>query len=124
MSKVVKMIKAEKTKWVKALRSGKYKRGEGALLDEGAYCCLGVAEVAIAGKQPQEGPHYLPHGRYGLTQRIQSALAGCNDGDDREHIEHQFEKAGFDTIPKGSRVSNGDRRSSFKQIADWIEANL
>lgn len=36
------MKKAIATKWVKALRSGKYKQGRGCLLDEGKYCCLGV----------------------------------------------------------------------------------
>jgi hypothetical protein len=29
--------------WVEALRSGKYTQGTGALLNEGNYCCLGVA---------------------------------------------------------------------------------
>ncbi len=35
------------TEWVKALRSGKYKQGEGSLRYEGKHCCLGVlCEVA------------------------------------------------------------------------------
>jgi hypothetical protein len=35
-----------KAKWVKALRSGKYKQGQAALNPtEGHYCCLGVACV-------------------------------------------------------------------------------
>lgn len=35
--------KTEVRKWVKALRSGKYKQGYAKLCDNGKYCCLGVA---------------------------------------------------------------------------------
>ena len=43
------MTRTEKiTKWIKALRSGRYKQGRGALVifkdSESCYCCLGVAE--------------------------------------------------------------------------------
>lgn len=31
-----------KVKWVKALRSGRYKQTTGALYDGGGHCCLGV----------------------------------------------------------------------------------
>lgn len=31
-----------KTKWIKALRSGKYKQTTGTLKDEVGFCCLGV----------------------------------------------------------------------------------
>lgn len=31
-----------KTKWVEALRSGKYEQGTEQLYSEGKYCCLGV----------------------------------------------------------------------------------
>ena len=30
-------------KWTKALRSGNYDQGTGTLLDDGHFCCLGVA---------------------------------------------------------------------------------
>ena len=30
-------------KWVKALESGRYKQGNGSLLRDGQFCCLGVA---------------------------------------------------------------------------------
>lgn len=40
-----KLPKAFKTKWLKALRSGKYKQGANLLYDkqDNTYCCLGVA---------------------------------------------------------------------------------
>jgi hypothetical protein len=36
------MNKEVKAKWVAALRSGKYEQGDGALLMDGKFCCLGV----------------------------------------------------------------------------------
>lgn len=39
----VKLTKTEKKKWVAALRSGKYKQGQKALLKDDKFCCLGVA---------------------------------------------------------------------------------
>jgi hypothetical protein len=36
------MNKKVKTKWLEALRSGKYKQGKARLKREGKYCCLGV----------------------------------------------------------------------------------
>jgi hypothetical protein len=36
------MSRDAKAKWLKALRSGRYKQTEGALADEQGYCCLGV----------------------------------------------------------------------------------
>jgi len=37
------MNKRIKTKWIKALRSGKYKQGTGRLkTNDGGFCCLGV----------------------------------------------------------------------------------
>ena len=40
-----KQQKANRKKWVAALRSGKYKQGKGQLYDnlDEKYCCLGVA---------------------------------------------------------------------------------
>lgn len=36
------MKRAIKKQWVEALRSGKYKQGEGALCQDAKFCCLGV----------------------------------------------------------------------------------
>lgn len=49
------MDKKLKAKWVKALMSGKYKQGHGALYapKDGSFCCLGVLCV-VAGAKPME----------------------------------------------------------------------
>lgn len=40
------------TKWINALRSGKYKQTRATLQDAGGYCCMGVAcDVFIKPKQ-------------------------------------------------------------------------
>lgn len=41
--KKFRLNKSDKKKWVEALRSGKYKQGQGYLYNEGLHCCLGVA---------------------------------------------------------------------------------
>jgi hypothetical protein len=40
---LTKEQKAFRRKWVAALRSGKYKQGDGFLRSEKGFCCLGVA---------------------------------------------------------------------------------
>jgi|SRR6185312_5441632 len=41
--KVNEVNKRNFRKWIKFLRSGKYKRGRTQLYENGKYCCLGVA---------------------------------------------------------------------------------
>ena len=40
-------------KWVKALRSGKYKQGKGYLHHADKYCCLGVAQDLYNKEHPK-----------------------------------------------------------------------
>jgi hypothetical protein len=107
-------------KWLKALRSGDYEQGTNALYKEktNGYCCLGVAcriEYPL---------HYLlgSDGRYAGV--IEKSL-------------HQL-KFNLKKIPKeligGNLITNrlvnrltrlnDDDKSSFKEIADWIEDNV
>ncbi len=113
-SKYERMNKSTKTKWLKALRSDKYRQGVGALRFETddcteensahqvyvEHCCLGVlCEVtkkrrrtwADLGMLP---PKYLKD--FNLSEEVQSKLADFND----------------------------ESRWSFKRIANWIEKNL
>lgn len=90
------MTKKVKTTWLKALRSGKYKQGEGFLKFNNEYCCLGVARACGLGVKKSEEQlltdDFLP-------QHTQTALACMNDG-------------------------TNESKKSFKQIANWIEKNL
>ena len=102
-----------KAKWVKALRSGRYKQGTSRLRTktggEIRYCCLGVAyNIATNGSGWTEGSFgtYYTASRQGaylgrtdpftLPDSLQGKLAGMNDSGSWD----------------------------FKRIADWIEKNL
>lgn len=116
-----------KKKWVEALRSGKYKKGTGALHRKTRYCCLGVFleevcktqgtwEVVNAGLYrwvPKNNRDYwesdtLPDAisnKYGIHKEDIDELIAMNDGCCNLH---------------GNIVG----KKSFKKIADWIEANM
>lgn len=76
------MKKRYKNKWVKALHSGKYRQGTGALCRQGKpreYCCLGVARSLF--KLGSDG-EYLSESalaEIGLTEEQQWKLADMND---------------------------------------------
>lgn len=95
-----------KADWVAALRSGKYRQGEGWLENHGAYCCLGVL-LKIKGVEPADFKRIermssvLPVAyTSGLSTATMLGLARRNDG------------------------SCGAPKMTFSEIADYIEANL
>ena len=90
-----------KARWVKALRSGRYKQGKGYLQDkDGKNCCLGVLCRISRIKEEMDhlkiGGGFLFAGakNFGLRSHVQSILAELNDND----------------------------VSSFEAIADFIES--
>ena len=104
------MKKKLKTKWVKALRSGKYKKGVGVLLSingkKQSYCCLGVlGDICGFNEGGLYNCSYLSdiHPRKTakfFSEKIEEKLSMMNDG------------------------NNGYKKHSFKQIAKWIEENI
>jgi hypothetical protein len=102
-------------KWVKALRSGKYKQGRGALLiKEGnseKYCCLGVV-CKLAGMKPKEknGRFYFGNTVSYLPKKAQKWLwVGREDPLINDIL---------------ATTLNDARRLTFKQIANRIEKYL
>lgn len=73
-----KLSKKAEAKWIKALKSGKYKQGLKYYLDGAErHCCLGVAcEIDIA----REANSFECRQRDFLTLNIQHKLASFNDG--------------------------------------------
>lgn len=100
------MREGAKTKWLKALRSGKYKQGDGVLYREvyvgdddkaqAQFCCLGVYGRCVSKLKLEEieGRDYLSE--TAIPRTVQNNLSNMND------------------------IKN----LSFKRIANWIERNL
>lgn len=104
--------------WLKALRSGKYRRTVGNLCNEGKFCCLGVACKSIG--MTDEEIKCLRYGtdrnsllpkklqeKFGISAKLMIGLQRRNDG------EGEFEVS-TKTLPG----------ISFKKIADYIEKEL
>lgn len=106
-----------KALWVEALRSGKFKQGQGKLKSEREssrgrprqpkFCCLGVLrEISpVPLKAQGEDDAYLNDAslkKVGLTTANQALLADMNDRDG----------------------DFGEKRKSFLEIADYIEEYL
>jgi hypothetical protein len=99
------MNKEIKQKWLKALRSGRYKQAQNALHTESGYCCLGVlAKVQRVPNEILENRGFLEDDLVGysagLSRKSQRVLSRLNDKEDD------------DGLPAGK---------SFKEIADYIE---
>lgn len=94
------------TKWVEALRSRKYRQGNGQLKVNDKYCCLGVAcELAGATHKQTQGYGYIPSGsRINIPNEIKGFASANN------------------LVSMLTNMNDGGR--DFNQIADWIEANV
>lgn len=92
-----------RTKWVKALRSGKYRQGQGWLVtSDRRYCCLGVAKVAVLNGNAEK----LRRDREILLGRRDAMRLGVSYG----HL----------TTATLTRL-NDRSRWTFNEIADLIE---
>ena len=99
------MDKIIKRKWVKALRSRKYKQGLNQLksLEPEAYCCLGVLCEVMKEK-------YLPNDAKPGNRVLRKA--GLSEGDC------------FCLITLNDGGGGMTKSWKFYQIANWIEKNL
>lgn len=95
-----------KEDWVAALRSGKYRQGEGWLEKQGSYCCLGVL-LKIKGVEPAEWPRLM---------RMASVLP--------DSYASGLRCATMTDLAKRNDGSCGVPKMTFPEIADYIEANL
>jgi len=101
--------KAAKTRWVEALRSGKYKQARGTLRDAtGAMCCLGVlAEI--------EG---VPRTRVNDTYVYDFDDCKCAVA-----VPASFHNLGM--VEKLRLINMNDhQKKTFSEIADYIEEKL
>ena len=102
------MNKLWKTKWIKALRSGKYNQAQGKLYEEkdDSYCCLGV--LCEVGKIPS----------------IKGLGVTAYDGDYEVLTPRLLKKFGLSPIQQEELAEKNDKGASFTWIADYIEKEL
>ncbi len=100
-----KVKKQLRDKWVKALRSGKYKQGTAWLRKHEQHCCLGVlCEVA--------GYTNISNARTMDARGLRKLRDDCGLGTQRTGLQKSLIKL------------NDDEDASFKRIASWIERNI
>ena len=104
------MDKKIKKKWLKALRSGKYKQGMGTLRIEDRFCCLGVLCDLLDPKKWEQDEYDELRFRYlgerGLLPTGIKVELNINPIDELKVIDMN------------------DTGLHFNRIADWIEENL
>lgn len=112
-NKTYQLPKEFAEKWVRELRSGKYKQIQNTLCKDGGYCCLGVAGKMV-----------------GLSDEL------MRDYDDlfytaipQDKFPSQFFENGSDYPHEKDMQAvfaelNDEQKMSFNQIADWIEQNV
>lgn len=107
-------MNAAAKRWVKALRSGKYKQGRDYLHKTGPdrFCCLGVAcdlyQKAVGGLTEQKSDYEVRYDDNGtsLPDPVMKWLGI---------------KSACGSLSGGNLQARNDRGTSFKQIADIIE---
>lgn len=120
-NKEYKLSKKFKDRWVKALRSGKFKQGYGYLCEFDSngenpiYCCLGVACV-IGGIHPSDIECYTTiTDAIGNISKIPKILI-----DDYNSNPLITKLVNFND----GNIKKNQTPKSFKWIAAWIERNL
>jgi hypothetical protein len=108
------MKKDIKQKWVKALRSGRYKQCTEELCNGTGYCCLGVL-AQISGSKKDDIFNFLKRMNnkdYRLSK-------------DAELLSNKFLKeVGMKKSTQENLANMNDDGSSFEEIADYIEKTL
>ena len=107
--KDVKLPKAFKIKWLKALRSGDYLQSTHFLQTDAGYCCLGVACRIEHPKMKLKGLKVIKGSKFHVPNILK--------GDDADSLNSY-------NIIVDKLASMNDAGKSFKQIANYIEKNL
>lgn len=113
-------------KWIKALRSGKYEQGEGALRDSyDKFCCLGVAcdiyddsRWGIPRVKTKSGyfEYFYRYGKKGRESEVATKEV-------REYLGLRDGYGSRVDDPYGSLIEMNDEGKSFKRIANALEKN-
>lgn len=112
MGKYNIMNKFTKKLWIKALRSDKYEQGQHQLRDfDDRFCCLGVLCDLV---EPESWSDLSVAGN-GFYHNYESGEPSSSIVKGAGLTEYDIDNLVF---------KNDDNGLDFKEIADWIEANL
>ncbi len=105
------------TKWVKALRSGKYKQAYGRLhsVTPGGFCCLGVLCKTYEKDYEEMDKH--------LTDSFTLPFSVMEDFNIASSVCSQEKGMTIGKKQYHSLAGANDNYESFANIADWIETN-
>lgn len=116
------MDKKLKAKWLKALRSGKYKQGKGVLRTaDNRFCCMGVLVDVMSKKAWPK-----------VTTEIGTLILGAEHSVMAYEVEQNgtaldydtMRRIGLETRHQGDLINMNDAGKRFTTIADYIEAEL
>jgi hypothetical protein len=124
-----------KQKWVKALRSGKYKQGEGRLKQKDTFCCLGVLcdlyrkETGEPWEKDEYGSETMLNEESFLPPTVKR-WAGIRSKTHSPKVRSPFVKETKRPYVALSELNDGEVPGikyadpyDFKQIADLIDRN-
>jgi hypothetical protein len=120
MKKTFRIKKEHLTKWVDALRSGKYKQGVNSLKrEDGSFCCLGVLQDVLDGKvetNTATGQSMgLPTGEWAKSKGIEDLTTRSGIGPYFNPLLY----VGRTALPASE--CNDHQRCSFSDIATMLE---
>lgn len=111
------MDKKIKRKWLKALRSGEFTRGTGALCTAtkrgDRFCCLGVLAFVQGGLWEQ----------YDDCVNLYPILPDGNTQVSSGYLDYQL-AGGLQRSEQNELADMNDGGASFRKIADYIDRNL
>ena len=108
-----------KQNWVEALRSGKYKQGDGCLRDRSdRFCCLGV----LCDILKKEGEEWRPDPENTASQFEFSSVGQLPVVSFPP--ENLIDRVGLEKDQPQELADMNDSGASFEEIADWIEEHL
>jgi hypothetical protein len=104
-----------KTKWLEALRSGRYAQTQALLRDTKGYCCLGVLCDIV---DPDEWAQ--------VEDCVEDPPVDCFLHHGSKTMPDDFVLCGVDLrgVDADTLANLNDNGKSFAEIADFIEANL
>jgi|GEM_PF-1369815 len=109
-------------KWLRALKSGKYKQTIGTLNDRKGYCCLGVAcKVIIPKEKLQYEKDFDDEGNETKSEYLEGLLPDEQKYAPQWLVEINDDFANRSKLNKHLSTLNDEDKYSFKQIAEVLK---